>query len=862
MTTSTIRKAFIDYFLSKNHQLISSSSLVPASDATLLFTNAGMVQFKNIFLGKEKYKYPRVVSAQCCLRAGGKHNDLENVGYTARHHTFFEMLGNFSFGDYFKREAIHYAWEFLTSTLQLPVERLWITVYKDDEAAADIWLKEIGISAARFSRCDEKNNFWTMGETGPCGPCTEIFYDHGPEIYGGPPGSATEDGDRYVEIWNLVFMQFNRDKAGHLSTLPKPSVDTGMGLERIAAVVQGVHDNYDIDSFQHIIQSIVALTPNIKHKNNASLKVIADHIRACVFLIADGVLPNNEGRGYVLRRIIRRAVRHGNKLALSIPFLNKLVKSVIDVMGDAYPQIIQQQLQIEQVLVNEENQFLRTLEQGLKLLDGFIQNLSSKIIPGDIAFKLYDTYGFPLDLTNDIAKEQGLSVDVNSFTQCMQQQRQLSQMSSQFNIDYALPVELAESSVFHGYDTDNLTSKILAILTNEKKMQELSTTANAAIILDVTPFYAESGGQVGDQGEIFSEEALFKVIDTQQSDKAIIHYGQLLYGTLKVNQTVKAVINTARRQSIRLNHTATHLLHAALKIVLGQHVQQKGSLVDADRCRFDFAHFTALTPSQIQQTEEIVNEKIRANEKVITEYMDLNAAKKSGAIALFNEKYSATVRVLSISDFSKELCGGTHVAQTGDIGLFKIISDSAIANGIRRIEFLTGCYALEWVNKQLDNLEAIASILKTSVPHVPVKLSQFLHEIKQQEQKVIELQTKLQVITSAELLAQVENIQGVNLLIKQLDNSSTINLRPMLDYLRSKLDNAIIVLFIIGDNKIHAVASISKNLLGKVPTAVEFIKYLCEKGGGRADMAQGGGSVPKDLQERISQIKSMIKHAV
>ncbi|KTD25014.1 alanyl-tRNA synthetase [Legionella lansingensis] len=863
MKSSEIRKAFIDYFAERGHQVVESSSLIPGNDPTLLFTNAGMVQFKDIFLGLETRSYKRAVSSQRCVRAGGKHNDLENVGYTARHHTFFEMLGNFSFGDYFKREAIHYAWEFLTTVLKLPPERLWITVFEDDDEAADIWLKEIGVSSARFSRCGEKHNFWSMGDTGPCGPCTEIFYDHGPEIAGGPPGSPDEDGDRYIEIWNLVFMQYNRDKDGNLHPLPKPSVDTGMGLERVTAVVQGVHNNYHIDSFQHLIRAICSLKSGID-PHHASSKVIADHIRACSFLIADGVMPSNEGRGYVLRRIIRRAVRHGSKLGLPTPFFCKLVKPLIEVMGDAYPELISSHAQLERVLTQEENQFARTLEQGLRLLQEQIQLLDTKEIPGDVAFKLYDTYGFPVDLTADIAREQGLSIDMDGFNQCMQQQRELSQAASQFTTDYSSTTQLAESSMFHGYEKISLPANIAAILDNGKKIEKLSAGDKGAVILDHTPFYAESGGQVGDRGQLISSgKAVFQVQDTQRIGRAIVHYGELLSGELAVGEHVNAEVDGERRQAIRLNHTATHLLHAALKVIVGPHVQQKGSLVDAERARFDFSHFEALTPTQLHELEALVNERIRANDKVVTELMDIEAAKKSGAVALFGEKYSDSVRVLSMGDFSKELCGGTHASRTGDIGLFKIVAEYGIASGIRRIELVTGSYALNWVNQQLDNLDLLALKLKTSIANVPEKLSQFLHDAKQQEKELTRLQAKLTAKSSADLLSEVQVVDDVNLLVKQLDNRDSHALRTTLDQLKSSLDNAVIVLFAIDEDKMNVVAGVSKNLLGRVPTAAVLVKHLCGKGGGREDMAQGGGRVPEDLKEKISQIKTMIvEHAV
>ncbi|STX52035.1 alanyl-tRNA synthetase [Legionella busanensis] len=856
MKSSEIRQAFFDFFTAKNHQLVPSSSLVPINDPTLLFTNAGMVQFKESFLGLESRLYTRAVSAQRCVRAGGKHNDLENVGYTARHHTFFEMLGNFSFGDYFKREAIQYAWEFLTDVLKLPKEKLWITVYLNDDEAANIWLNEIGISPNQFSRCGEKDNFWSMGETGPCGPCTEIFYDHGPDIPGGPPGTPEADGDRYIEIWNLVFMQFNRDKTGDLHPLPKPSVDTGMGLERIAAVVQGVHNNYEIDSFQHIIKAIIALLPSV-NANHPSLKVIADHIRACAFLITDGVLPSNEGRGYVLRRIIRRAVRHGSKLNLPLPFFYKLINPLIEVMGAAYPELVANREQIERVLIQEENQFEKTLEQGLRLLQEQIQGLNTKEIPGEVAFKLYDTYGFPFDLTQDIAREQNLVVDVEGFNHCMQQQRKLSQSASQFTADYSSVHIQEEASNFHGYDSDHMDSKILAILHEDQKSKQLTEGQKGAIILDNTPFYAESGGQVGDQGYLISGEGRFQVIDTQRFGQAIVHYGKILEGQLSVGEDIKAEVDIERRNAIRLNHTATHLLHAALKNIVGSHVQQKGSLVDASRARFDFSHFESLTKDQLQQLEILVNNKIRENIEVATHNMSLDDAKKSGAEALFGEKYSDEVRVLSVGDFSKELCGGTHVKRTGDIGLFKIISEYGIASGVRRIEVMTGAHALEWTNQQLQQLDVIAQRFKVNTDKVLNKVDQFLQDFKQQEKEIAKLQAKLAANQGSELTKEVEKIGDVNLLIKQLDMDNQ-SLRTTLDQLKGSLNNAVIVLYVIDGQRINVVAGLSKSLIDRKLSAVTLVKLLCGKGGGRDDMAQGGGQAPADLATKVNEIKATV----
>ncbi|WAI72178.1 alanine--tRNA ligase [Legionella pneumophila] len=858
MKSSEIRQAFLSYFVQRGHQIVASSSLVPSNDPTLLFTNAGMVQFKDLFLGLETRSYQRAATAQRCVRAGGKHNDLENVGYTARHHTFFEMLGNFSFGDYFKREAIQYAWEFLTEVLHIPAERLWVTVYKEDLEAEDIWLKEMKVSPERFSRCGEKDNFWSMGDTGPCGPCTEIFYDHGPEVAGGPPGSPDEDGDRYIEIWNLVFMQFNRDREGHLHLLPKPSVDTGMGLERLAAVIQGVHSNYEIDSFQYLIKAIAQLGQNID-LNHTSLKVIADHIRSCSFLIVDGVLPSNEGRGYVLRRIIRRAVRHGNKLGLPSPFFFKLVQPLIDVMGDAYPELINSKAHIERILQQEENQFTRTLEQGLRLLQDHIKNLKGQELSGEVAFKLYDTYGFPIDLTADIIREQGLHIDMEAFNQLMQQQREQSQAASQFTTDYHAVSQLDHQSEFHGYEKESMEAKIIGLLQEGNEVKSINKGAKGAVILDHTPFYAESGGQVGDKGLLIGKNCSFQVDDTQKVGQAVVHYGEVIKGELTLDLSIHAQVDHIRRDAIRLNHTATHLLHAALKKIVGQHVQQRGSLVDAERARFDFSHFEALNPQQIQQIEEVVNAQIRANNEVITQVMDIESAKQSGAVALFGEKYSDAVRVLSMGDFSKELCGGTHARRTGDIGLFKIVAEYGIASGIRRIEMVTGRYALAWVNEQLGFMNNLAATLKTTPNSLQEKISQLLLDNKNQEKMIAKLLSEKAQKSGADILGEIEEIKGINLLIKQLEGMDSQTMRHTMDQLKSRIDSAVIILFTIEQNKMNVIAGVSKNIIGKTPSAAQLVRHLCGKGGGRDDMAQGGGNVPEDLNSKIKEIREMIE---
>lgn len=866
MKSAEIRRAFLDYFEKRDHQVVPSSSLVPGQDPTLLFTNAGMVQFKETFLGLEPRSYVRAASAQRCVRAGGKHNDLENVGYTARHHTFFEMLGNFSFGDYFKREAIQYAWTFLTEILHLPAEKLWITVYEDDDEAAAIWLDEMRVSPDRFSRCGEKDNFWAMGDTGPCGPCTEIFYDHGEDIPGGPPGSPEADGDRYIEIWNLVFMQYNRDKSGQLHPLPKPSVDTGMGLERIAAVVQGVHNNYHIDTFSYLIKAIISAIPQgvDVDAEHPSLKVIADHIRACSFLILDGVVPSNEGRGYVLRRIIRRAVRHGHHLGLPIPFFSRLVSALVDVMGEAYPELVTQQSQIERILLQEEQQFARTLEQGLRLLNEEIQHLSSEI-PGEVVFKLYDTYGFPVDLTADIARERGLHVDMQGFESCMQRQREMSQSASTFHEDYHATAELSlHLSTFKGYVEHQSKTEILAILSQGQEVNTIPAGTKASLVLKETPFYAESGGQVGDEGRIYSlsEDAIFEVHQTKKMGQAIVHQGELISGLLTQGQVVRACINEERRQAVRLNHTATHLLHAALKRILGPHVQQKGSLVDASRARFDFSHQDALSVAQLSEIETLVNVKVRENDAVVTEEMSMNEASQSGAVALFGEKYGEAVRVLTMGDFSKELCGGTHASRTGDIGLFKIIAEYGVASGVRRLEFVTGAYATEWVNQQLTTLSGVAEQLKTTPSEVLPKLLQLMTEVKAKERALVEMQRQMMVQSSASLVDEFETIGDVRVLVKRFDGSTPNELRDLLDQLKSRMNDAVIVLIGVQQDKMHVVAGVSKPLIGRVPAASSFVQHLCGKGGGREDMAQGGGPLAPDLPVKIQKIFDMLKTAI
>ena len=860
MNTSELRQAFLDYFVQQGHTVVPSSSLVPHNDPTLLFTNAGMVQFKDVFLGQEQRPYRRAVTVQRCLRAGGKHNDLENVGYTARHHTFFEMLGNFSFGDYFKHDAIRFAWEFLTQVLKIPAQRLWVSVYQDDDEAADIWLNEIGVAADRISRCGEKDNFWSMGDTGPCGPCTEIFYDHGPDIAGGPPGSPDADGDRYIEIWNLVFMQFNRDQHGQLHPLPQPSVDTGMGLERISALLQGVHNNFHIDLFQDLIKAILQFKADLD-PSHPSLKVIADHMRACAFLLTDGVIPSNEGRGYVLRRIIRRAVRHGYALGLPIPFFHRLVAPLVTIMGSAYPELRKQQSHIEQRLELEEQQFMRTLDQGLGLLQAQIQTDHLQTISGELAFKLYDTYGFPLDLTADIAREHGLQVDMEGFQHYMQQQRAQSQSASQFEGHYHELISLAVTSHFHGYEQDELQSDIVALLQDGKLVEQLKHGDKGAVILAETPFYAEAGGQVGDKGTLSGDSLLFRVDETRQQGSAIVHHGEVLKGKLSAKQRVWATIDELRRDAIRLHHSATHLLHAALRVVLGDHVQQKGSLVESDRARFDFVHGAVITGLDLERVETLVNEQIRLNQPIDTAIMSLEEAKLTGAAALFDEKYADTVRVLSMGSFSKELCGGTHASRTGDLGLFKITAEYGVASGVRRIEFVAGNAALLWVNHRLQTLNTLAVVMKTQPETVVDKVQHVLDAMKQQEKDLQQYQQIALQQESIVLREQVQMLGDVALLIKQLDHLDAKGLRSLLDQLKSSIANSVIILYAVHEGNLAVVVGVSKAILGKVPSAGVLVKQICGKGGGRDDMAQGGGPVPSDLGERIAQLRTMLSSA-
>lgn len=864
MTSAELRKIFLDYFASKGHTIVPSSSLVPGNDPTLLFTNAGMVQFKDVFLGVDQRPYVRASSAQRCVRAGGKHNDLENVGYTARHHTFFEMLGNFSFGDYFKREAVQYAWEFLTQILKLPPEKLWVTVYEDDHETADIWLKEMKIDPTRFSRCGAKDNFWSMGDTGPCGPCTEIFYDHGPEVAGGPPGTPEEDGDRYIEIWNLVFMQFDRSAEGELITLPKPSVDTGMGLERVAAVMQNVHNNYDIDLFQSLIRAIAAMA-QISDLTNTSLRVIADHIRSVAFLIVDGVIPSNEGRGYVLRRIIRRAIRHGNKLGLTEPFFHRLVAPLVSEMGAAYAELAKAQSRIEQTILQEEQQFARTLEQGMKILEQDITHLTGKLIAGATVFKLYDTYGFPVDLTADIARERGLTLDLPAFEQEMAKQRQKSQEASKFGSEYHGQLKIDYETNFVGYERLEQEACVVALYREGEPVKTLSTGEAGWVVLDHTPFYAESGGQVGDQGMLRSNGAVFRVTDTRREGQATVHIGQLVSGALSVGVAAMAQVDMAKRQATALNHSATHLLHAALRQLLGEQVVQRGSLVAPDRLRFDFTYKEPLTVQQLGAVERLVNEQIRANYPVETHLMSADDALASGAMALFGEKYGNTVRVLHMGEFSAELCGGTHAKRTGDIGLFKIMSESGIAAGIRRIEAVTGEGALDWVDKLEGGLREAAQLLKASRDTVLDKLQQTLERGRTLEKRVEQLQGKLASSMGADLAAQAMEFAGIKILVAELQGAEVNVLRDTVDQLKSQLKTAVIVLASVTDGRVNLIAGVTKDCVNRV-RAGDLVNHVAMmvggKGGGRPDLAQAGGNRPEALQAALKDAEKWIQESL
>ena len=860
MTSNELRQAFLDYFADHKHEVVASSPLVPGNDPTLLFTNAGMVQFKDVFLGSDKRKYDRAATSQRCVRAGGKHNDLENVGYTTRHHTFFEMLGNFSFGDYFKREAIEYAWEFLTQTLGLPPERLWVTVFNDDDEAADIWLKEIKVDPERFSRMGEKDNFWAMGDTGPCGPCSEIFFDHGPDVDGGPPGSPDEDGDRYVEIWNLVFMQFDRSADGEMVPLPKPSVDTGMGLERIAAVMQGVHSNYQIDMFAKLIDATAKIL-GVDNDGSSSLNVIADHIRACAFLVVDGVLPGNEGRGYVLRRIVRRAVRHGKKLGAHDLFFNKLVAPLVREMGSAYPELVKAQSHVEKVLAKEEQRFAETLDQGMEILEGAIAELKGKEIPGDVVFKLYDTYGFPVDLTADIARERGLTVDQSGFEDAMAGQRDRARAASKFSAAGGEAIKTDIETSFLGYDATTATAEIVALFNDGKPVDKLIVGDDGAVILSATPFYAESGGQIGDTGVISSGDHSFTVLDTQKSGKANVHYGSVQAGEFRVGDEVEAHVDADRRQAIRLNHSATHLMHAALRSVLGDHVQQKGSLVAPDRLRFDFSHYEGVTAEQLQEIEDIVNDEIRRNVAADTRLMSYDDAVASGAIALFGEKYDDEVRVLNFGDFSIELCGGTHVSRTGDIGVFKITHEGGIASGVRRIEAVTGKGALEWLDANQRVLNEVGHILKTKPDQAAAGVAQLLKQNKELQKKLATAKHALITGEASDQEDLIQEIAGIKVLAARLEGLDASLLREAVDRAKDKLQNAVVVLGTVEDGKVRLAAGVTKNNTDRIK-AGDVIKPVAEqvggKGGGRPDFAQAGGNNPEALDAALSSVSAWV----
>ncbi len=864
MKSAEIRDAFLNYFASKQHKVMPSSSLVPGNDPTLLFTNAGMVQFKDVFLGEDKRDYNRAVSSQRCVRAGGKHNDLENVGYTARHHTFFEMLGNFSFGDYFKRDAIAFAWQFLTEVLELPKERLWVTVHISDDEAAEIWVNEIGVDPARLSRLDE-DNFWQMGDTGPCGPCTEIFWDHGEDIPGGPPGSEDDDLDRYIEIWNLVFMQFERDSSGKMTPLPKPSIDTGMGLERIAAVMQGVHNNYDIDLFQHLIKSAAEVIGCTDLQEN-SLKVVADHIRSCAFLVVDGVQPSNEGRGYVLRRIIRRALRHGYNLGASGSFFFKLVGPLVEVMGEAYPELASMADEIASVLKKEEEQFARTLDKGMAVLEAGLAELSGTVLPGELIFQLYDTFGFPTDLTNDVAREKGYSLDMDGYEKCMEEQRTRARSASQFGVDHSDNIRVDGSTQFCGYETLENQANILALYAAGEPVVSATEDTEVLVVLDKTAFYAESGGQVGDSGYLQADSGKIEIVDCRKSGDHHLHIGRVLSGEIKAGQQVTVSVDSAVRQGTALNHSATHLMHAALQQVLGDHVAQKGSLVDSERLRFDFSHTEAVTAEQIRQIEHIVNREILRNSNVDTEVMSMDDAKSKGAMALFGEKYGDQVRVLSMGgDFSVELCGGTHVAQTGDIGLLRISGESSVAAGVRRIEAVTGAKAVELCDQLQDTIADVSSLVRASGGNVADKVQQLVDDNRRMQKEIEALKSKLANASGSDLMSGLKEINGINVLSTVVEGADAKSLRGVADQVRSKLDKGVFFLAAVEGDKAALVAGVTSNLTDSVK-AGDLLKHVTAqvggKGGGRPDMAQGAAGDISALPEAMESVYSWVEQNI
>ncbi len=862
MTSAELRTAFLAFFNQRGHSIEPSSSLVPGNDPTLLFTNAGMVQFKDVFLGREQRNFNKAVTTQRCVRAGGKHNDLENVGYTARHHTFFEMLGNFSFGDYFKKDAIHYAWDFLTKELEIPATKLWVTVFEEDEEAADIWLNEVGVPADRLSRIGAKDNFWSMGDVGPCGPCTEIFYDHGEDIPGGPPGSPDEDGDRYIEVWNLVFMQYDRAADGALTPLPKPSVDTGMGLERISAVLQGVHNNYEIDLFQGILKAAAQIV-GTTDLTLSSLRVVADHIRSCAFLVADGVMPSNEGRGYVLRRIIRRAIRHGYRLGIQDVFFYKLVEPLVVEMGPAFPELKAAQEQVERVLKKEEERFAETLGQGMKILEACVAKLQDTVIPGETVFQLYDTYGFPVDLTADFARENNLTVDHAGFEVAMTAQRDRARSASSFSAEYSQEIKLDSQTDFTGYEHLDDQAQIIALYSHGQPVSSLQAGDEGLVVLDKTPFYGESGGQVGDSGQIIASGALFEVTDTQkQGGTLFLHTGKVLSGALSVDQLCHAVVNAEARKATELNHSATHLLHAALRQVLGEHVSQKGSLVNPERLRFDFSHFEPVTPEQISTLERLVNEQIRLNNRVTAEVMAKDLAVQAGAMALFGEKYGDEVRVLKIGGFSTELCGGTHVKRAGDIGCFKIISETGVAAGVRRIEAVTGSGGVEWIISCDAALSSIAGILKSSVDKAAEKVEQLLEKTRSLEKQIDRLNSKLASAAGDSLIAQAVDVLGIKVLAVKLNDVDSKALRDLADQLKNKLGSCAIVLSVVEGDKVSLIAVVSKDQVGKIKAGDlvnSVATHVGGKGGGKPDLAMAGGNNPSGLSEALAGVPAWIQ---
>ena len=861
MKSNELRRTFLDYFRERGHEVVPSSPLVPGNDPTLLFTNSGMVQFKDVFLGAERRAYSRATTAQRCVRAGGKHNDLENVGYTARHHTFFEMLGNFSFGDYFKRDAIRYCWELLTGVLGLPPEKLWVTVYESDDEAARIWFDDVGIDPARFTRCGEKDNFWAMGDTGPCGPCSEVFYDHGPEVPGGPPGSPDEDGDRYVELWNLVFMQFNRDASGAMEPLPKPSVDTGMGLERAAAVLQGVHSNYETDLFRTLIDAAAEIT-GAGDPEDKSLRVVADHVRSCAFLVTDGVVPSNEGRGYVLRRIVRRAIRHGHRLGMRDPFFWRMVAALDAEMGDAYPELRRRRERVERVLHQEEEQFARTLDQGMRVLEDAIDGLEGGVIPGETVFRLYDTYGFPVDLTADVARERSLGVDLEEFERAMEGQRARARASSRFKADGEAAIDVGGASTFTGYDRLDGKATVTALLRDGREVERLDPEEEGWVVLDETPFYAESGGQVGDRGRLVAGGIGFEITDTQRHGDAIVHVGVVTGGALSVAAVVEAHVDAEARRATARNHSATHLLHAALRAVLGEHVQQKGSLVAPDRLRFDFSHYEPVTREEIRRIESLVSSWILGNDEACTEIMPLDEAKRSGAIALFGERYDDPVRVLSIGGHSVELCGGTHVSRAGDVGLFKIVSEGGIAAGVRRIVALTGEEALAWVHSMEDRIGRIAGSMKAEAETVADRVEAMLVRNRVLERDLERLKARVAASRGDDLAAQAVDVDGLKVLAAKIDGADPKALRETVDRLKSRLGSAAVVLATIKAEKVALVAGVTNDYTDRIEAGMlanHVARQVGGRGGGRPELAQAGGNDPSRVDQAIRSVAGWVR---